>query len=258
MLNSVFLTSDQDPLSLQKLLQEDCSRGSDGLLCQDKASPLAVHGALPVEKELAIFFLDIRDFTGLLQAACPAETIQMVKKLLSLFNKVIRAFGGKLVDRSGDNLYAVFGLRTAIRKAASDAVQTSRFLFDLLARVNADFFNLRFGYELEIGIGLHSGRVFVENAADDREFSVMGLPVNIAARLQAETKNANNDLIISNEIYEFLPDQVKSGIGGQQKKIQVAGLKKVQTVWLAGHPYRRHLSDTKLGQMVNYLLAFAG
>jgi hypothetical protein len=75
--STTFLTTVQGPLLLQKLLQEDCSRGSEGLLCQDTTCPLPSKEHVLKERELAIFFLDIRNFTGLLQSGSPAETIEM-------------------------------------------------------------------------------------------------------------------------------------------------------------------------------------
>jgi adenylate cyclase len=53
-----------------------------------------------------------------------------------------------------------------------------------------------------VGIGIHSGKVIMGKVriADKYTESIMGMPVNIAARLQAMTRELNNNIIISEEL----------------------------------------------------------
>ncbi len=53
--------------------------------------------------------------------------------------------------------------------------------------------------DLELMIGVHFGTVMVGNigAADRFEFAVLGDTVNIAARLESETRNAGYRILIS-------------------------------------------------------------
>lgn len=55
-------------------------------------------------------------------------------------------------------------------------------------------------------MGLHVGRVICGNVGIgiDGALSVIGYPVNIAARLQAATKQLNNSFLVSEEVFRHL------------------------------------------------------
>jgi adenylate cyclase len=235
------------PISLVDLIKDDCGDKPSGLLCQKKSIVSEIDDAPKSQREndLAIFFLDIRNYTGLLQTGNQYETIQIVKKLMDLFTKIITKFGGSIVDRAGDSLYAVYGLKTALIPAVNQAMQATKLLFDLLDYANQQFIVVELGFPLEVGVGLHTGHVFVEYGRSKEEpFSVMGLPVNITARLQQQTKRSNNDLIISQAFYELLSHELRSTTPSQKRRIRVAGVQAPQTVWYAGKPYIKRIANS--------------
>ncbi|WP_316825453.1 adenylate/guanylate cyclase domain-containing protein [Pedobacter miscanthi] len=221
-------------VSLQNLLDEDCSRQADGLLCQGNENPVNRNDNHREEKNLGILFLDIRNSTGLLQAGNESQAVDLLNKVLDLFSRVIVGFGGRVVDRTGDNLYAVFGLHSTISQAANVAFESANMLFELLVHVNKQYYNARFGKDLRIGIGIHAGRVIVDHGSG---FSAMGLAVNLAARLQTETKNANNDLLLSDDFYKLLFPEKIQGHWELRENVQLKGIEQPQTIWLAGLPY---------------------
>ncbi len=149
------------------------------------------------EQELAILFLDIRDFTGLMESQPEQTVIQVVRRLFTAFNQIVKNFGGKVVEIAGDSLYAVFGLQTGLRESVNNAYQAAKVMFQTVSLFNEAYAEPYYGGPLEIGVGLHAGKVFVGEFGLDQapQLSVMGLPVNIASRLQAKTKELNNDLI---------------------------------------------------------------
>jgi adenylate cyclase len=61
----------------------------------------------------------------------------------------------------------------------------------------------------------------------------MGLPVNIAARLQAATKEFNNDFVIS----AFAFDLLEQKPGSIQKKAHLKGIKDEIPCYLIGEAY---------------------
>jgi len=209
---------------------------------------------LPVERELAIFFLDIRNYTRLLESQPQVKVITVVKRLFKLFNQVIKSFGGRLVELAGDNIYAVFGLTTNVKEAANNAYSAIQAIFDNVRIFNDVYADAFFGTLLEIGVGLHSGKVYVDETGIDSvpQLSVMGLPVNIAARLQSATKELNNDFVLSEEVYRLL------NIGEiEMAAIPLRGVSDEQNVRLAGNPYmNRLLGKADLGY--DYLLAISG
>jgi len=210
-------------------------------------SPLALPDQ---EQELAILFLDIRNYTGLMESHSAQTVVNIVRRLFTAFNQIVKKFEGKVVDVAGDSLYAVFGLQTELKEATSNAYQASKLMFQTVNMFN----NAHEGSEekpLEIGVGLHAGKVLVGEFGLDNtpQLTVMGLPVNIASRLQAKTKELNNDLIISEYAYQLLADNV--AIAQSQQTIQLQGISNQQQVRLAGKPYRYQ-------QNLDYLLAISG
>ncbi len=78
--------------------------------------------------------------------------------------------------------------------------------------------------------------------------SGLGWPVNIASRLQAKTKELNNDMIISEDAYRLITDDKALA---RYQTVQLQGISTGQQVRLAGKPYENH-------QDLDYLLAISG
>lgn len=205
---------------------------------------------LDKEQELAILFLDIRNFTGLMESQPTQTVIEVVRRLFTAFNQVVKKFEGKVVEIAGDSLYAVFGLQTELKESVNNAYQAAKMMFQTVNLFNEAYTEPYYGGPLEIGVGLHAGNVFVGEFGLDNapQLSVMGLPVNIAARLQAKTKELDNDFIMSEDAYLLLTDD-KAIVRHQTVKLQ--GISQGQQVRLAGKRYSRQ-------QDFDYLLAISG
>lgn len=202
------------------------------------------------ERELAILFLDIRNFTGLMESQPGQTVIHIVRRLFTAFNQIVKKFEGKVVEIAGDSMYVVFGLQTELKASVNNAYNAAKVMFQTVNLFNEAYAEPYHGGPLEIGVGLHAGKVFVGEFGLDNapQLSVMGLPVNIASRLQAKTKELNNDMIISEDAYRLITDD--KTIAGHQT-VQLQGISTGQQVRLAGKPYGNH-------QNLDYLLAISG
>jgi adenylate cyclase len=202
------------------------------------------------EQELAILFLDIRNFTGLMESQPGQTVIQVVRRLFTAFNQIVKNFEGKVVEIAGDSMYVVFGLQTELKTAVNNAYLAARTMFQTVNLFNEAYTEPFDGGPLEMGIGLHAGKVFVGEFGLDNspQLSVMGLPVNIASRLQAKTKELNNDLIISEYAYQFIADNKAVS---KHQTVHLQGISNGQQVRLAGKSYGNHHD-------LDYLLAISG
>lgn len=209
------------------------------------------------EQDLAVLFLDIRNFTGLMESQPEQHVIQIVRRLFTAFNQVIKNFSGKIVETGGDSLYAVFGLQDNLRDAVNNAYQASLAMFKTVTLFNDSYTAGDDNAPLEMGAGLHAGRVFVDEFALEGtpQLSVMGLPVNIAARLQAKTKELDNDLLISEYAYQLL---AKQNLPAHQETVTLQGITQQQHVRLAGSPYYKSLLFAEPELEMDYLLAISG
>jgi adenylate cyclase len=202
------------------------------------------------ERELAILFLDIRNFTGLMESQPGQTVIQVVRRLFTAFNQIVKKSEGRVVEIAGDSLYAVFGLQTGLKESVNNAYQAAKVMFQTVNLFNEAYSEPYYGDPLQIGVGLHAGKVFVGEFGLDHEpkLSVMGLPVNIASRLQAKTKELNNDLIISEDAYQLLSGDKAIA---RHEMVKLQGISHGWQVRLAGKPYSPQ-------QNLDYLMAISG
>jgi adenylate cyclase len=163
---------------------------------------------LGAEQELALFFLDIREFTPFMETYLPFDVIHIMRRLFTLFRKSIEEQGGSIVETAGDGLYAVFGLASEkdLPGAVQSAVRAGTCILDRLEEFNAAYLERHFNHRFEVGIGIHAGRVIVGNVGIgvNNNLTVMGLPVVIAARLQAATRRLDNSMLVSEEAGRLL------------------------------------------------------
>jgi adenylate cyclase len=189
-----------------------------------------------MEKELALFFLDIRNFTPFMQAYLPFDVIHVMRRLFGLFKKCIEDNHGKVIETAGDGLYAVFGLHEDLDVAVSGSIQAGQSILKELEEFNRNYVETHFNHQFEIGIGVHAGRVIIGNIGlgINNNLTVMGLPVNIASRLQNATKQLNNSFVISDYVFK-LAGCIEGDV--YLEKIKLKGVKGEFQVHLIGRPY---------------------
>ncbi len=83
---------------------------------------------------------------------------------------------------------------------------------------------------------MHAGRVIVGKTGvkENNNYTVMGFPVNVAARLESSTKELNNNFIVSEYVYGMLEEQ--NGLT-EQKQINLKGVSEPFLVRLMGKPF---------------------
>ena len=187
------------------------------------------------EKELALFFLDIRNFTPFMQNYLPFDVIHIMRRLFGLFKHGIEKHAGRIIETAGDGFYAVFGFETKIEQAADSAFSAAKTILHELEEFNQHYAEKYFFHEFNVGIGLHAGQVIVGNIGIgvNNNLTVMGLPVNIASRIQTATKSLNNNLVISENFYRFLSQKPASS----KTKAFLKGISEEQVLYLCGNAY---------------------
>lgn len=188
------------------------------------------------EQELALFFLDIRNFTPFIEEHLPFDVIHIIRRLMKLFSDIINLQEGRVVEYEGDGLYAVFGLEDEITKAITNAEKAGQTIIKQVKKLNVDYIEEFFDSKIEIGIGLHAGKVIVgEMGVDEkRPLTAMGFAVNVASRLETATKELNNNFIISDYAYNYLKRNNKDAA---KKQIILKGVSEPFSVRLLGHPF---------------------
>ena len=187
-------------------------------------------------KSMALFFLDVRDFTPFIQKHLPFDVIHIIRRLNILFNEVITLHKGKIIEYSGDGAYAVFGFDEPVSEAVNNAYKAGKQILSSIHKLNDNYITKYFDYKIDVGIGLHAGRVIAgkTRVKENNNYTVMGFPVNVAARLESSTKELNNNFIISEFVYGMLDQQ--NGLT-EQRQINLKGVSEPFLVRLMGKPF---------------------
>jgi adenylate cyclase len=150
------------------------------------------------EVEVTLLFLDIRGFTSFAERLRAPEVVATLNRLFERIVPVIHAQGGHVDKYVGDGLLAVFG---APRRQPDHADQALAAALEIAAAVEDEF-----GEELSVGIGLNSGPVVAGSlgGAGRLEFSVIGDAVNVAARVEAATRQTGDRVLVAARTRELL------------------------------------------------------
>ena len=141
--------------------------------------------------DATIMFLDVKNFTSVAERLDPRDLVGVLNRLFAIAVPVINAHGGHVDKFIGDGLLAVFGAPCPLEAHADAALRSAL----EIARVA----HQQLGDELEIGIGLHSGEVVAGNVGGGGrlDFTVIGDPVNTAARIEAATRLTGDPILFS-------------------------------------------------------------
>ncbi len=157
--------------------------------------------------DASVLFCDLRGSTALLERLDPEEGIAVLNRFLAAMSDAVDHHGGTMVGFRGDGLMAVFGapLRQedhADRALAAAREMTGAALRAVLAELAADGLEA----DLRMGVGIASGPVMVGNVGSQRrmEYTAIGDPANVAARLEGMTKDHPHPILLSDATHERL------------------------------------------------------
>jgi len=162
-------------------------------------------------KEVTIFFSDIRSFTSFSENHTPREVVDMLNEYLDAMTKVIFEYGGTLDKYVGDEIMAIFGAPLDLPNHAKIAIDCCVAQLKKLKELQKKWAD-EGKTVLDIGMGLNTGEVIVGNIGSSmhKDYTVIGDPVNLAARLESATRNyttADHTCYIL--ISEYTYDKVK-------------------------------------------------
>ena len=178
------------PLTVVRLVNPTASGGLHRTLGRDEAQG--------VERICAVLFLDIRGFTQLSQDKLPYDVVFILNRLFAASGVAITRNDGWIDKYLGDGLMAVFGRTCGPEEACRQALRAAKAIDEALDDVNRDLEN-ELPTPLHVGIGIHVGPLVLGEIGyeDSAAMTVIGRTVNAAARLEAATKQAGCQLIVS-------------------------------------------------------------
>lgn len=176
------------------------------------------------ERKMTVFFLDIRDFTGLSESMTPRENFRFINSFLRLFGPLVRDHNGFVDKYLGDGIMALFPGSPDEALAAAGAMRR--------ALVEYNEGRERGGYRpVRFGIGIHTGVLMLGTIGENRRMdsTVISDTVNAASRLEGLTKKYSTDILVSGETVEALTEPARFGteflasetVKGRRRPIEV-------------------------------------
>lgn len=160
------------------------------------------------EAEATVFFSDVRDFTTLSERLTPTELTHFLNRYFTVMTNITLDRRGVVDKYIGDALMAFWGAPLKNPGHATDAVLAALDMIDALAKFNAEN-AASGGLAIDIGIGLSSGSVVAGNMGSDQrlDYTVMGDTVNLASRLEGQTKTYGVHIVTSEFTVAKLPEE---------------------------------------------------
>jgi adenylate cyclase len=154
-------------------------------------------------------FCDIRSFTSITEAREPTETIELLNDYYTLMMDAIGGEGGIVNQIVGDGLMAIFGAPIPREDHRLRAVLAGCQMVELIRLFNVEQ-AARGKVEIQIGIGIASGRVVAgyTGTLHRATYTCVGDTVNVAARLETQTKELMRPILIDENTLGGLDESV--------------------------------------------------
>ncbi|MEJ2861139.1 adenylate/guanylate cyclase domain-containing protein [Actinomycetospora flava] len=146
-------------------------------------------------REVAVLFVDLVGSTRLAATRPPQEVVEMLNDFFAVVIDVVEQNDGWINKFEGDAALAVFGAPIERADAAACALRAGRELGRRIATELDD---------IAAGIGVSAGEAVAGNIGDTRryEYTVIGDPVNEAARLTEAAKEIDGCVVASGAALE--------------------------------------------------------
>ena len=156
-----------------------------------------------------VMFSDIRGFTTLVEQQTPEETIELLNTYYTLMFDAISGRGGVVNQMIGDGLMAIFGAPLPLADGPASAVQAALDMMELIELFNAE--RVAQGKApVHIGIGIATGEMVAGYTGTQARatYTCIGDAVNLAARMEAHTKQAQRPILIDADTRDALGDRM--------------------------------------------------
>ena len=167
-------------------------------------------------RNMTFLFCDVRGFTTISEQfkTNPQGLTRLMNRFLTPLTNVIMARQGTIDKYMGDCIMAFWNAPLDVPAHPQRACESALEMFREIDKLNvnlkaeAEAENRPF-FAINIGIGLNSGDVVVGNMGSDQRFdySVLGDAVNLASRLEGQSKTYGVNVVIGDTTYEGAKDE---------------------------------------------------
>jgi len=188
-----------------------------------------------IERTVAVMFNDIRGYSTITERLQPEQIVSFINCYLGEMADVIRRHRGFVDKYLGDGLMACFGGPVPTDNPARDAVEAAlEMIHALNEKVNPKLKESGLP-QLKVGIGIHLGAVVMGNFGSESrmDYTLIGDAVNVASRVQDQTKEFGWALLVTRETLDAAGDDFDSELLGER---QVKGREQPVTLFKVVDP----------------------
>lgn len=140
------------------------------------------------KRRVTVLMSDLRGFTTACQALDPTHVVALLNIYLGRMADIIMRHRGTIDEFIGDAILAIFGAPILREDDAHRAVSCALEMQRAMAAVNEEL-TAKDLPPVEMGIALNTGEVVVGNIGSEQraKYGVVGSPVNLTARIEAQT-----------------------------------------------------------------------
>ncbi|MBC3757380.1 adenylate/guanylate cyclase domain-containing protein [Hyunsoonleella sp. SJ7] len=162
----------------------------------------------PTNRPVTVLFADLKGFTKMCEEMDPTVVVTVLNGYFRCMSKVLTKHHGQVTELIGDGILSLFGALKNNPWQSQDAVKAALEMREALKEYNKELRAKSFP-ELSFGIGIHKGKVLagVMGNYELSKFGVVGDPINVAARVEALTREFQSDILITEDIKKELDER---------------------------------------------------
>lgn len=172
-----------------QVMQASLRRYVPGAVAEELASGTELASQ---ERSVTVLFVDIRGYTSFSQTRAAEEVFSTINRYTAAVSNIVRGHGGHVVEFNGDGMMVIFGAPKTLAHKEQAAVRAALEVVSGVEELGSG------DAALAVGVGIATGDAFVGNiqAADRMIWTAIGNSVNLAARLEALTRELDAAVVI--------------------------------------------------------------
>ena len=161
------------------------------------------------EREITVLFCDVIGFSSITEQLESPQVAEWLNGFFTLVSKIVVRHRGTIDKYMGDSVMAVWGAPARSQTHAFDALSVALDVQNEIDELNRDFRRRKLP-AIKVGVGVSTGLATVGPLGSEyrMDYTVVGDTVNVAQRLEAQTRKYHVPIIVSDKTAEALPDML--------------------------------------------------
>ncbi len=161
------------------------------------------------ERNISVLFCDIVGFSAISEQLEPQQLAQWLNLFFAHVSRIVVRYRGSIDKYMGDSVMAVWGAPARSESHAYDALCAALDIHAEIESLNRKCLEQKLP-TVNIGIGISTGPAMVGPLGSEyrMDYTVVGDTVNVAQRLEEQTRKYQVAVIVSDKTAEALPDMM--------------------------------------------------